>query len=196
MNLVMSRLDVKTHLLERQHDLATHVFAEIDRRQVEIAAGVVRLGRRRALTPLKEKEFRLGPGIHHVAFAGSEGNGSFQHRPGAAPERCAVRVRDVSAPSGIVWHGAGYFGRRPTFDSDRLYAEAFLFDFEGDLYGRTLTVSFMDFIRADRRFDSIDDLITQMNADCNEARLRLDAIAASDPVAQFPLGKLQAQGLL
>lgn len=108
----------------------------------------------------------------------------------------AVRARDVAAPPGISWHGAGYFGRRPTFDTARLYAEAFLFDFDGDLYGRTLTVSFMDFIRVDRRFDSIDDLITQMDADCKEARLRLDAIAASNPVAQFPLGKLQSQGLL
>ena len=117
---------------------------------------------------------------------------------GAEPRQgiYAVRIRDIDAASDQTWQGAGYFGRRPTFDSDRLFAEAFLFDFSGDLYDRRLAVSFIDFIRADHRFDSIDGLIAQMNADCLEARRRLAAIAASDPVAQFPLGKLQAEGRL
>jgi riboflavin kinase / FMN adenylyltransferase len=108
----------------------------------------------------------------------------------------AVRVRDTANPSGAPWWGAGYFGRRPTFDSDRLFVEAYLFGFSGDLYGRRLAVSFLDFIRPDQRFASIDELIAQMNADCSEARRRLSAIAQSDPVAQFPLGRLQAEGKL
>jgi riboflavin kinase/FMN adenylyltransferase len=108
----------------------------------------------------------------------------------------AVKVRDLAAPPGAAWQGAGYFGKRPTFDTDRLFAEAFLFDFAGDLYGRRLSVSFLDFIRPDRRFSSVDELVAQMNGDCAEARLRLASIAASDPVAQFPIGKLQAEGLL
>jgi riboflavin kinase / FMN adenylyltransferase len=108
----------------------------------------------------------------------------------------AVRVRDLAEKPGVMWHGAGYFGKRPTFDSDRLFAEAFLFDFEGDVYGRRLAVSFIHFIRPDRRFDSVDDLVTQMNADCIEARRRLDAVSRADPVAEFPLGRLQAEGML
>ena len=47
-DLVVRGLDVKAHLLERQDDLAADVLAEIDRRQIEVAARVVRLGRRLA----------------------------------------------------------------------------------------------------------------------------------------------------
>jgi riboflavin kinase/FMN adenylyltransferase len=117
---------------------------------------------------------------------------------GAEPRQgiYAVRVRDIAGPAGMIWHGAGYFGRRPTFDTDRLFAEAFLFDFSGDLYGRRLAVSFLTFLRPDRRFDSVGDLVAEMNDDCSEARWRLAAIAASDPVSQFPLGKLQSEGRL
>jgi riboflavin kinase/FMN adenylyltransferase len=115
---------------------------------------------------------------------------------GAEPRQgiYAVRVRDLAG--GQSWQGAGYFGRRPSFDTDRLYAEAYLFDFSGDLYGRRLAIEFIDFIRPDRRFDEIAQLVAQMNADCIETRRRLDAVALSDPVAQFPLGKLQAEGKL
>ena len=69
-HLVMRRLDVKSHLLERQHDLAADVLAEIDRRQIEVAAGVVRLGRRLAVrTALEQEELGLGPGVHREALA-------------------------------------------------------------------------------------------------------------------------------
>jgi riboflavin kinase / FMN adenylyltransferase len=46
----------------------------------------------------------------------------------------------------------------------------FLFDFEGDLYGRDIEVEFIDFIRADRKFESDTALIAQMRADCDRAK--------------------------
>ena len=115
---------------------------------------------------------------------------------GADPFRgiYAVRVRDASVPGAPVWPGAGYFGDRPTFDTGRTFLEVYLIGFEGDLYGRRMLVEFIDLIRPDKRFSSIDELVSQMNADCAEALKRLAVVKAEDPIAGFPLGKLQAEG--
>jgi riboflavin kinase/FMN adenylyltransferase len=62
-------------------------------------------------------------------------------------------------------------GIRPTFDTGRgLLIEAYLIDFDGDLYGRTVRVAFVSRLRGERRFPSIDDLIAQMRRDVEEAR--------------------------
>ena len=115
---------------------------------------------------------------------------------GADPFRgiYAVRVRDAQKQGAEVWAGAGYFGDRPTFDTGRTFLEVYLIGFEGDLYGRQLFVEFIDLIRGDKRFASIDELVTQMKADCDQAVKRLAAVKSDDPVAQFPLGKLQGEG--
>ena len=70
-----------------------------------------------------------------------------------------------------AWHnGAAYLGTRPTFDAGAPLLESFLFEFDGDLYGRQIIVEFVDFIRADAKFKSADALMTQMNADCAKAQ--------------------------
>jgi riboflavin kinase / FMN adenylyltransferase len=62
-------------------------------------------------------------------------------------------------------------GVRPTFDTGRgLLVEAHLIDFEGDLYGQTLRIAFIERMRGERRFDSVDALVEQMNRDVEEAR--------------------------
>jgi riboflavin kinase/FMN adenylyltransferase len=48
--------------------------------------------------------------------------------------------------------------------------EVFLFDFDGDLYGRQIEVEFVDFIRADRKFATSEALVAQMQCDCDRAR--------------------------
>ncbi len=66
-------------------------------------------------------------------------------------------------------------GVRPTFETGRgLLIEAYLLDFEGDLYGRELRVTFLARLRGERRFDSAEALVEQMHRDVEEAR----AIAA------------------
>ena len=66
--------------------------------------------------------------------------------------------------------GAAYLGTRPTFDDGSPVLEVFLFDFDGDLYGREIEVEFIDFIRPDRRFDGAASLQAQMERDCDRAR--------------------------
>ena len=52
--------------------------------------------------------------------------------------------------------GVASFGRRPTFDNGAPLLEIFLFDFKGDLYGQTLDVAFIGFIRDELKFDSVE----------------------------------------
>jgi riboflavin kinase / FMN adenylyltransferase len=112
---------------------------------------------------------------------------------GAEPSRgiFAVMARDVAG--GPSWMGAGYFGDRPTFNTNRTFLEVYLLDQDIDLYGRTLEISFIDLIRGDKSFKSVEELIAQMKMDCEQARLILQRLATINPVTEFPLGKLQAQ---
>jgi riboflavin kinase / FMN adenylyltransferase len=62
-------------------------------------------------------------------------------------------------------------GIRPTFETGRgLLVESFLIDYDGDLYGRNLRVAFVSRLRGEKRFPSVEDLITQMHRDVAEAR--------------------------
>jgi riboflavin kinase / FMN adenylyltransferase len=62
-------------------------------------------------------------------------------------------------------------GVRPTFETGRgLLVEAYLIDFEGDLYGKTLRIAFIARLRGERRFPSTEDLIAQMHRDVEAAR--------------------------
>ncbi len=117
---------------------------------------------------------------------------------GAEPFRgiYAVRVRDVGLRGGKAWWGAGYFGSRPTFDSERTYLEVYLMDFDGDLYGRTMFVELCHLIRPDRRFESVAELTGQMHEDCSTARVSLEALDRDNPLTAYPLGRLQQEGLL
>jgi riboflavin kinase/FMN adenylyltransferase len=62
------------------------------------------------------------------------------------------------------------------FGENRPNIETFLFDFSGDLYGATLSVALVDFLRPEESFDGLDALIAQMDADCARARGILDAL--------------------
>jgi len=62
-------------------------------------------------------------------------------------------------------------GVRPMFETGRgLLVEAYLIDFEGDLYGRTLRVAFLDRMRGEKRFESIEALKEQMLLDVEQVR--------------------------
>jgi riboflavin kinase / FMN adenylyltransferase len=65
------------------------------------------------------------------------------------------------------------FGSRPTFDNGAPRLEVHLFDFTGDLYGQTMDVAFVGYIRPELRFDGVEPLIRQMDADSLLARTML-----------------------
>lgn len=67
------------------------------------------------------------------------------------------------------------FGRRPHFDNGAPLLETYLLDFKGDLYGKEIEIAFVAYLRSEAKFDSLEALIAQMNADCAEARRVLAA---------------------
>src|SRR3984885_753846 len=85
----------------------------------------------------------------------------------------AVRV----GVDGRRYDGVANFGRRPMFDSGAVLLEVFLFDFAGDLYGRDIDVVFIDWIREEKLFSSVDELVRNMDNDAAQAR----AVLANAP---------------
>jgi riboflavin kinase / FMN adenylyltransferase len=62
-------------------------------------------------------------------------------------------------------------GVRPTFATGRgLLVEAHLIGFDADIYGETLRIAFLERLRGEKRFDSVDELVAQMNRDVEEAK--------------------------
>jgi riboflavin kinase/FMN adenylyltransferase len=82
----------------------------------------------------------------------------------------AVRGR---LPDGQVLDGAASLGIRPTFEPARELLEPHFFDFDGDLYGQTIEVELISFLRPEQKFDGVEALKAQMDLDCAEARKRL-----------------------
>ncbi|WP_170364834.1 bifunctional riboflavin kinase/FAD synthetase [Ruegeria arenilitoris] len=87
----------------------------------------------------------------------------------------AVLVDVLDGPHAGSYHGAASVGVRPMFHGEVPNIETFLFDFSGDLYGATLSVGLVEFLRPEMTFDGLDALIAQMTEDCDRARKILAA---------------------
>ena len=85
--------------------------------------------------------------------------------------------------------GAAYLGTRPQFDNGAPVLEVFLLDYDGNLYGREIGVTFVEFVRRDGAFEGIEALKLQMAKDCARAAEILTAVDARDPLAALPLGR-------
>ncbi len=74
---------------------------------------------------------------------------------------------------GALYGGVASFGTRPTFGDGAPLLEVFVFDFSGDLYGKTIEVAFVGFIRDEQKFGHLEDLVAQMRRDAAAARKML-----------------------
>lgn len=66
---------------------------------------------------------------------------------------------------GKVYGGVTNVGVKPTIGADRANVETTLLHFDGDLYGKQITVYFLEFLRPEQRFDSLEELKAQMSRD-------------------------------
>lgn len=88
----------------------------------------------------------------------------------------AVRAGIDQGPE-TQWHdGVANLGSRPTFAGEGIVLEVHLFDFDGDLYGQHLRVALLDYLRAEKKFDGLDDLKAQIAQDGERARRVLAAV--------------------
>ncbi|WP_198519265.1 bifunctional riboflavin kinase/FAD synthetase [Novosphingobium kunmingense] len=84
--------------------------------------------------------------------------------------RYGVYAVTGTLPDGTVLKGAANLGIRPQFDPPKELLEPHFFDFSGDLYGQTIDVAFHHFLRPEAKFAGMDELVAQIEADCDEAR--------------------------
>ena len=82
----------------------------------------------------------------------------------------AVKIDVLSGPFAGSYDGAASMGIRPMFDGDIPNLETHILDFEGDIYGVHVSVALVEYLRPEVKFDSLDALISQMTADCEQAR--------------------------
>ena len=81
-----------------------------------------------------------------------------------------VRLDEWGRTLGPLGTAAISVGTNPTFEVRQRRVEAFILDFEGDLYGNALGIEFHQRLRGMERFDGVDALITQMHADVAQTR--------------------------
>ena len=100
----------------------------------------------------------------------------------AVPEEICLPAAGIYAGTftgadGVERPTAISLGHRPTFYTDQAYLllEAYLLDFSGDLYGQAASVGFVDRIRSEERFDSVEALVAAMHRDVEAARRVLES---------------------
>ena len=106
-------------------------------------------------------------------------------------DSCALKHGIYAVRVGIGdmrYDGVANFGRRPTFDNGAPLLEAYLFDFDGDLYGQTLDVAFVGWVRHEQKFESIETLKRAMTGDVAQAR---DALKRAGKGAFPKLGEIE-----
>lgn len=97
-------------------------------------------------------------------------NVDLRRRQSAVMGIYAVRVHGLA--DGPV-DGVASVGTRPTFDLTKPLLEVHLFDFDRDIYGEYIHVDFIAHLRAEERFDTVEELVAQMRLDADNARSAL-----------------------
>jgi riboflavin kinase/FMN adenylyltransferase len=87
---------------------------------------------------------------------------------------------------GRAYKGAMNIGYRPTFGENRLTVEAFILDFEGDIYRQNVRARLVQRIREEKRFASVDALVAQIGHDVERARTILAAHPGAGPGGSKP----------
>ncbi len=133
---------------------------------------------------LEDANLMLGrPYAVHGRVVGGRG---VANRLGIATANIVPAV-DLLPPNGVYavrieldeesFGGVANLGVRPTFHDtspDEIVLETHLFDFSGELYNREIVVCFLSFLRAERRFPSVDELVACIHEDMKQARKVLD----------------------
>ncbi len=74
------------------------------------------------------------------------------------------------ALDGRLYRGAANIGHNPTFGNTELSLEVHILDFTGNLYGREITVYFVQYVREEKKFSGIEALIAQIHRDVETVR--------------------------
>jgi len=130
--------------------------------QGDLTAAAILLGRPYAMSG------RVAHGDKRGRTIGFPTANVFLHRA-ASPVSGVFAVEMEGVAAGRV-AGVANVGTRPTVDGTRALLEVHLFDFDRDIYGRHVQVSFLKKLREERRFESFEALRQQIHEDAGQAR--------------------------
>ena len=102
---------------------------------------------------------------HELGFPTANLSLGRYQRPAYGIYAVRVRLDDNSEHDGVA-----SFGVRPTFEEGDEFLEVYIFDWDGDLYGRNIEIALVAYLRPEEKFDSVDALVAQMREDEAEAR--------------------------
>jgi len=100
----------------------------------------------------------------------------------------AVKVEVLNGPHAGTYNGAASMGWQPTFKKDEPLFEAFLMDFDGDLYGAELAVSLIAYLRPEEKYETLDELKAAIEADVEKATAILNELRANPGVVPWASG--------
>ena len=91
-----------------------------------------------------------------------------------------VYITRVHLPDGRSFAGVTNVGTRPTVGGHHITVEPWLLDYDGDLYGKKITLEFLDFLRPEQKFDSLEDLKAAILKNAEQTR-EIVKLKASPP---------------
>jgi riboflavin kinase/FMN adenylyltransferase len=161
--------------LGREHGFEVEVIGPVEVAGIEVSSSAVRkaivsgdLGRAQVL---------LG---HAVGVSGRVVHGNHRGKSLGFPTANLRVTGLVLPPDGVYavevrigdrnYGGVANLGKRPTFGENDRGLETFVFDFEGDLYGKLIEVSFVEQLRGEFKFPNVDALVAQISLDAENAR--------------------------
>jgi riboflavin kinase / FMN adenylyltransferase len=179
-----------------KHGIEVHTMNDVVQDDVRISSSAIRealmrgdlalarnmLGRDYAITGRVTHGKKLGRTLNfptaNVALSGRKPS-----LHGVFAVQCTLKVtrglEGVAGETGVILNGVANLGTNPVVSSEnRQHLEVFLFDFSGDLYGKRLQVRFIEKIRDEQKFASLDDLVVRMHDDAAQARLILSRMNA------------------
>lgn len=152
---------------------STEIRAAIEAGDVELAWRM--LGRPHVLDGVVVRGEQRGRGLGFPTA-------NLQVDPRSAMPATGIYAGRFTHPDGTATDAAISVGVNPTFGGTTVRVEAYLLDFDGDLYGVEAAVDFRHRLRDEQRFDTVDALVAQMREDVARTR----ALLAADPAATGP----------
>ena len=174
---IASRHNIPVTIVPLQNDVEGRISSSRIRQTLtdgELVKATQLLGRPYTLTGVVVLGKQLGRTIGFPTANLKLPNDKFIPRQGVYSVKAFGILPDQKPVLGVM-----NIGNRPTIDGQDLSVEVHLFDWGGELYGKTLTVSLESFIRPEQKFDSLDALKEQIAQDCKTARDTLGGYASA-----------------
>jgi riboflavin kinase/FMN adenylyltransferase len=164
---------------EHNHDFSVDIFDDVILNETRVSSTVIREAI--STNDLKLAEKFLG---HPYCIQGEVIKGAQRGRTLGFPTANIALDRLVTAVRGVYavriysldkkpFKGVANVGSRPTVDGKNHFLEVNIFDFDQEIYGRTIQIEFVEWIRAEKKFDSVDDLKNAIQNDVNNAKVIL-----------------------